>query len=92
MEQTWQIGTSRSKHTIGVGSTLKYAMTLRRGGAGDVGGEPVGHLSGMKFWHQAPIEASSSRWRKRLAKVGAGYCLTHSLGTTWVDTTVSGDP
>ena len=39
------------------------------------------HLSGMKFFeHQAPIEASSlSRWRKRLAKVGAEKLLEETL-------------
>ncbi len=39
------------------------------------------HLSGMKFFErQAPIEASSlSRWRKRLAKVGAEKLLEETL-------------
>jgi IS5 family transposase len=39
------------------------------------------HLSGMKFFeHQAPIEASSlSRWRKRLAEVGAEKLLEETL-------------
>ena len=39
------------------------------------------HLSGMKFFeHQAPIEASSlSRWRKRLAKVGAEKLLEETI-------------
>ena len=62
---------------------LKYAYDLSDEGVLELWVENAywQHLSGMKFFeHQAPIEASSlSRWRTRLAKVGAEKLLEETL-------------
>ena len=62
---------------------LKYAYDLSDEGVLELWVENPywQHLSGMKFFeHQAPIEASSlSRWRTRLAKVGAEKLLEETL-------------
>jgi IS5 family transposase len=86
LEQTWHPELGRPGVSTRLMVSLKYLKYVY-----DLSDEEVlelwvenpywQHLCGMKFFeHQAPIEASSlSRWRTRLAKVGAEKLLEETL-------------
>ena len=86
LEQTWHPELGRpgvSTRLLVSLNYLKYVYDLSDEGVLELWVENPywQHLSGMKFFeHQAPIEASSlSRWRTRLAKVGAEKLLEETI-------------